>query len=390
MNVLMVHNHYQQAGGEDTVFRNELELLSSRGHGVRTYTKHNSDVSDLGSLELATSTIWSRRTYREVSDVLSGERFDVMHVHNTLPLVSPSVYYAARDRGVPIVQTLHNYRLLCPAATFLRDGAICEACLGKSFAWPSVLHACYRDDRTATAVIAGMLAVHRLRGTYATVVDRYIALTEFGRAKFEAGGIPAQRISVRPNYLPSDPGAGDGRGGYALYVGRLSDEKGIRTLLAAWSRSLGVHVPLRIVGDGPLAELVSTTARQLPGVTWLGKRDHHEVLSLMKAAMAVVIPSQVYEAFPVTLVESFAAGTPVIASDLGAMREAVAHDETGLRFPRSDAVSLETAVRRLAADAAMQERMRTNARATFESTYSAQPAYDRLMEIYGLAMGRAR
>lgn len=386
----MVHNRYRHPGGEDQVFENERGLLVAQGHTVRTYTRHNDDTDALSALELAAATVWNRETYRDVSQLLAAERIDLMHVHNTLPLISPSVYHAAHASGVPIVQTLHNYRLACPAATFLRDGRICEDCSSRLVAWPSVAHACYRNSRSASAVVTAMLTVHRLRGTYRSVIDRYIALTEFGRAKFVENGLPAERLSVRPNFLAADPGPGDGGGGYALYVGRLSEEKGIDTLIAAWSRSLGTTVPLKIAGDGPLANLVDAASKQAPGVTWLGARSHAEVLELMKGAIALVLPSLVYEGFPMTIVESLAVGTPVVASDLGTMREIVQHGTTGHLFPRGDDGALEACVRGMADHPQDLAVMRERARAAFESSYTAPIAYDRLIEIYEQTMAERR
>jgi len=384
MRVLKVHNHYLHEGGEDRVFAAEIDLLTSHGHDVRSYTRDNEDLRGVGNARLAATTLWSTRTFREVSGLLAAERHDVVHVHNTLPLVSPSVYHAARRAGVPVVQTLHNYRLLCPAATFLRDGRACEDCLGKRFAWPGVAHACYRRNRGATAVIATTYAAHGLVGTFRSTIDRYIALTEFGREKFIAGGLPGTRISVRPNYLADDPGVGDGRGGYALFVGRLSVEKGIATLLSAWRRLEG-RIPLRIVGDGPLAAAVAEATRSLPGVTWLRSLPHPDALAQMRGATALVLPSEAYEAFPLTVVEAFASGTPVVATDIGAMREIVQHGETGLRFAFGDANELAERVERLFALPEERQRMGMAARARYLAAYTRDRAYDSLMEIYRFA-----
>src|SRR3972149_8945895 len=248
--LLCVHNWYRQPGGEDAVFNAEAALLRSRGHGVLEYTEHNSEVERLTAPAAAARTFWSANSCRRVRRLLSDGRPDVAHIHNTFPLISPSVYHACRKAGVPVVQTLHNFRLICPAATLFRGGLPCEDCVGRTVPWPGVLHRCYHGSRTQTVALAGMLAFHRLIGTWAEQVDVHIALTDFARRKFIEGGLPAERIVVKPNFVHPDPGMKDGEGEYAVFVGRLSEEKGVRTLLRAW-RSLG-DVPLRIAGDGPL------------------------------------------------------------------------------------------------------------------------------------------
>jgi len=248
--ILLIHNSYQQAGGEDRVFEFEVRLLQSNGHRVYRYQDHNRRIPDLGRMELAWGTIWNANSYREVTALIRSERIGLVHAHNTFPLISPSVYYAARRAGVPVVQTLHNYRLLCPDAKLMREGKSCEDCLGRRIAWPGVARGCYQHDRRATAVVAAMTTTHWALGTWSTGIDRYIALTEFARSKFIKGGLPAGKIAVKPNFIDPDPGCGGGEGDYVLFVGRLSPEKGITTLIDAWAK-LPCPVPLRVIGDGP-------------------------------------------------------------------------------------------------------------------------------------------
>ena len=256
MKIVLGHGHYQQAGGEDAVFADEAALLAERGHDVIRFTVHNDEIARLGRLAVAGRTFWNRQVHADLAALFAREQPALLHCTNTFPLMSPAVYYAAAAAGVPVVQSLHNYRLLCPNALLLRDGRVCEDCLGKVFAWPAIQHGCYRDSRAGSAVVAGMLAAHRGLGTWTRRVDRYIVLTEFARRKFTAGGLPADKLSVKPNFVSPDTGPGSGGGGYAVYVGRLSEEKGIASLLAAWiDRRL--EIPLKIVGDGPLAEEVA-------------------------------------------------------------------------------------------------------------------------------------
>src|SRR5215212_4268687 len=251
MKILLAHNEYQQPGGEDQIFRSEAALLEAHGHQVLRYAAHNDRVAGMNPVALAGSTVWNRASYRELQSMIRRERPQVAHFHNTLPLISPAGYYAAKAEGVPVVQTLHNYRLLCPNALFFRDGHVCEDCQGKLVPWPGVLHACYRESRPASAAMAAMLTTHRALQTWTEQVDVYIATTEFAREKFVQGGLPAEQLVVKPNFLHPAPSPGQVRGDFALFVGRLSPEKGVGTLLETWKRSR-VRVPLKIVGDGPL------------------------------------------------------------------------------------------------------------------------------------------
>ena len=263
---------------------------------------------------------------------------DVVHFHNTFPLISPAAYYAVQREGVPVVQTLHNFRLLCPGATLFRDGAVCEECIEQRSFRPAMAHKCYRGSRPATATVAAMLTVHQVVRTWQRKVDLYIAVSEFARRKFVAGGVPASRIVVKPNFVWPDPGVGAGSGGYALFVGRLSAEKGISVLAEAW-RELG-EIPLVVAGDGPLA------GTEWPeGVSWVGRQTREKVLELMRDARVLIVPSECYENGPLTVLEAFACGLPVIASDLGSMAEAVDHERTGWLFQPGDAADLARKVR---------------------------------------------
>ncbi len=387
MNVVLVHNFYQQPGGEDQVFAAEAALLEAHGHQVTRYTVHNDAVAEMGSFALALATVWNGAQYRALRDLFRSVGPDVVHVHNTLPLVSPAVYDAAQAEGAAVVQTLHNYRMICPSALLFRDEAPCELCVGKTFAWPGVVHACYRGSRAATAVVATSLAAHRLRGTYERGIDRYVALTEFARERFVAGGLPADRIVVKPNFLATDPGPGDGVGGYALFVGRLSPEKGLRVLQAAW-REIGGAMPLRVIGDGPLGEEVAAWAASSEGVTWLGRRSSAEVREAMKGAALLVVPSTWYEGLPMTIVEALAVGTPVVASRLGALESLVDDGRTGRTFDPGDGASLAAAVLWAVDHPKALRAMRVAARQEYERRYTAEANHAQLMQVYRDAAGR--
>ena len=393
MNVLLVHNFYQQPGGEDQVFADESKLLRARGHDVRQFTVHNDAVDGMGRLELARRTIWNRAAYDELRGLVASHRAEVVHFHNTLPLISPAGYRAAHDAGAAVVQTLHNYRLLCPTATFYRDGGACEDCLGKSVPWPGVLHKCYRDNRAASAVIATMLTVHRALRTYRDEIDVFIALSEFARRKFVEGGLPAEKVVVKPNFVDPDPGVGTGGGGFALFVGRLTEEKGVGTLLQAWETLRG-SVPLKILGDGPLRPRVEqAAASRTSGIDYLGRQPLEKVSAAMGESDLLIFPSTWYEGMPRTIVESFAKGTPVIASDLGSMTELVADGRTGFLFAPGDAAALADRVRRVVGaggDAGLRRELRRQARGAYERLYTAERNYEMLIGAYEAARRRRR
>ena len=381
MEILIVHNYYQQSGGEDQVFTDEANLLEAQGHQVLRYTVHNNAVANINPMTLAGVTVWNRTIYRELRQLLRQEKPQVVHFHNSFPLISPAAYYAARAEGVPVVQTLHNYRLLCPNAVFFRDGQVCEDCLGKFVPWPGVVHACYKGSRATTGMVAAMLTVHRVLQTWTETVDLYIALTQFARQKFIQGGFPAEKIVVKPNFVHPDPGPGEGCGGYALFVGRLSPEKGIGLLLTAWEKLRG-KVALKIVGDGPLAPQVVKEVGRLPGVEWLERRSSDEVYELMGKAKMLILPSEWYETFGRVAVEAFAKGTPVIAANIGAVAELVESGRTGLNFRPSDPEDLAAKVEWALTHPDVLARMRQEARAEFEAKYTAEQNYQMLMEIY--------
>lgn len=390
MRVLVLHNRYQLAGGEDAVVRAEVALLSSRGHAVRRLEVSNDGIGGVASrVRAAGRAVWSFASEREVARAIAEAQPDVAHVHNFFPLLSPSVYRACRRAGVAVVQTLHNYRLLCPGALLFRDGAPCQDCLGRAVPWPAVLHGCYRGSRAATAPVAAMLAVHRALGTWTEQVDVYLAPTRFVRDRFVEGGFPADRIEVKPHFVGGDPVAGEGRGGYALAVGRISEEKGFRLLLSAWER-LGRAVPLKIVGEGPLLDALRGASAALPGVEWLGALPQAEVRRLMQGASLLVAPSLCYETFAMVVIEAFAAGLPVVAAGHGALAELVEDGRTGAHFPPGSAAGLAGAVTRLLSRADELPVLRRNARAEFEARYDEAANHAALLRTYARAVARAR
>jgi len=383
--ILLAHNEYQQPGGEDVVFEQEKRILERGGHEVLTYKRSNHEIEELsarGRGALVIRTVWASDTHQDFGALLDREKPDVVHIHNTFVMISPSIYSACRTQGVPVVQTLHNFRLLCPGAQFLRDGKICEDCVNHSLL-RSVWHGCYRDSRPATASVALMLAWHRQAGTWDELVDCYIALTDFARNKFIASGFAPEKIVVKPNFVDPDPGAKQIPGTSALYIGRLSKEKGLHTLLNAWKR-LPKCCSLQIIGDGPEREALEAEAQRhgLSSVRFRGRLSHEESLTAMKSASFLILPSEWYEGFPMTIAESFACGTPVISSKLGAMEEIIAHSRTGLHFTPGDSEDLARKVEWAFAHPSEIAAMGRAARREYEARYTSERAYTQLMTIY--------
>jgi glycosyltransferase involved in cell wall biosynthesis len=383
--VALVHNYYLRAGGEDQVFEAEARLLADHGHQVVAFTMDNRTIGSMSRLKVAAATVWNRGAQRALQQVLHDTRPQIVHFHNTFPLVSPAAYTVVRGLGLPVVQTLHNFRLLCPNALFFRDRHVCEECLHRKVAWPGIRHGCYRGSRAATTTVAAMLAVHRSRRTWESEVDVFVALSEFARQKFIAGGLPGDRIVVKPNFLPQDPGQGPHDGRFALYVGRLAPEKGVQTLLRAW-QVLSPSVPLRVVGHGPLD---LGAARDTPGVEWLGAQPHERVLELLRDAALLIMPTECYENFPLTVLEAFATGAPVLASRIGSVTELVREGETGLQFRAGDPEDLAEKLDWALHHPHRMREMAASAHAEYETRYSAGENYRRLSDIYSLAARHA-
>ena len=387
MRILLAHNRYRYHGGEDAVFQNEVWLLRRAGHEVVEYTEDNCGIDERSALRLGLRAIWSEASRKRLASVIRKAAPNVVHFHNTFPLISPSAYSACKAARVPVVQTLHNYRLLCPAATLFRDGHLCEECSEHGL-WRSVNHACYRGSRKATLAVAAMLGVHRLRKTWSENVDCFITLTNFSRKKFIDAGLPEEKLVVKSNFLLEEPGANAKYGTSALFVGRLAPEKGVKTLLAAWSK-LKIESRLWIVGEGPARAGLDQYqhAKGLVNVHFTGALSWEAVLDRMREARFLVFPSEWYEGFPMTIVEAFACGVPVISSRLGAMAEIVDDGRTGLHFNPGDADDLAAKVEWAWNHPDEMARMGCAARAEYESKYTAERNYEQLMVIYESVLG---
>ncbi len=384
MRVLLVHNEYIEPGGEDVVATAEGSLLENHGHEVRRFIVSNRSLDRLSDkLLTAWQAPYSGRSRRRMDAHIAEFNPDVVHVHNFFPILTPSIYDACNDAAVPVVQTLHNYRLVCPQALLLRNGKPCEKCVSGS-PYHAVLYGCYRGSRLASLVPARMVSINRRRGTWRGKVTRFIALTNFAKEKFVQGGLPADKIAVKPNFV-ADPAAkretGAVRREGALFVGRLSAEKGIATLLRAW-RDLAI--PLRIIGDGPLADTIRHCDDQ--AVKGLGQKARPEVIKEMRRAAFLIMPSECYESFPLVIAEAFATALPVITSRLGSMGEIIDDSVTGLHFQPGDPADLAAKVRWAVDNPSDMRRMGENARRVYEDRYTPESNYRQLMAIYDAAV----
>jgi len=395
MKVMMVHNVYQQASGEEIVFDSEKRLLERNGHEVIPYVRSNMELRNaslVDKIAIAPRMVWSSKTRQEFAAKLDADRPDIVHIHNTFMVISPSIYSACTERGIPIVQTLHNFRLLCPASDFFRDGRICEACVEQTLL-QSIQHGCYRNSRGATAMVATMLAFHRAMDTWGKSVTRFIALTEFAKSKFITSGFSSNSFMVKPNFADRDPGERVRAGDYAVFVGRLAVNKGVRVLLDAW-KNLPMQYPLHIVGEGPERSAMEAQASklQLSGIVFRERLSHADTIEVMKGARFIIVPSIWYEGFPMCIVESFACGTPVLCSRHGGLSEIVEDHLTGLHFNPGDAQDLARTVEWAWNHPAEMIKMGHAARGKYETTYTPEQNYSLLMNIYeqALTAGSAR
>lgn len=383
MRILFLHSRYLSGAvsGENRVVEDEVRLLRGAGHDVGLFTPEPVVARVMDRMRTATSAIASREAARRVAQVVADRSIDVVHVHNLFPTLSPSVLRAARDAGAAVVMTLHNYRLMCLPATFLRDGAVCEDCLGRA-PLPGVLHACYRDSRSASAILATSLIVHRAAGSF-DAVTRFLAVGEFVKHKHVEAGIAPDRILVKPNFVEAAEQR-SGPGDRFLFLGRLAGEKGLDTVVRAWSRVEG-DAGLDVVGAGPDEQALRAMAADDPRIRFLGQVEPDAVPPLLRTARALVVPSRWYEAAPRTIVEAYACGVPVIASDLGALPDSVIDATTGLLVPADDERAWAGAIEALRDDATSR-RLGEGAYAHWAERLSPAAGLADLERCYGEAL----
>ena len=385
MRVLLMHNSYQSgSSGEYTVFVSEKALLESRGNEVILFERFNNDIKSFSPWQKASlfwKTTWSAESYRQVRQLIRRERPEIAHFHNILPLISPAAYYACQDEGVPVVQTLHNYRLVCPNGSLMRDGRICEECLHHRV-WRGIEYGCYRGSRLQTAAVANMVWLHQLRGTWERQVDIYIALTEFSRRKLIEGGLSADKIRIKPNFLWNPLKPSPDHDGYAIFIGRLSRGKGVHTMLSAWRKLR--DIPLKVFGDGPLrTELEEMAMKEhLSNVSFLGYQPWDRCMEYLSRAHFLIMPSEHYENFPCVIAEAYGCGRPVLASRVGPLPDLVRDGQTGILFEGGSSEDLVEKVQWMFQSKEAVEEMGQAARMELEEKYTPEHNYQQLMQIY--------
>lgn len=378
-NILIVHNYYQIPGGEDTVVANEKKKIEEHGHKVILYSRNNAELKQMSKFQkllLPITTVFNPRTYKEIRRLIKSENIEIVHVHNTLNLISPAVYYAAKAMKVPVVQTVHNFRLLCPGATFYRDGRICEDCV-KSGLWCAVKHKCYRGSRMQTMACVISSWFHRMTGIYGKI--NYICLTEFNKSKLlELKQIKPEKVFVKPNFVESNcyfiPE--ESRENQFVFAGRLDKLKGVDILFEAWKR-MGKNAPKLVVcGTGPMEEWCKAFVRENSvNIEMRGFVPNDEVMRIVASSKALVLPTQWYEGFPMSIVEAFSVGTPVVCSDLGNAGSIVEEGETGCKFAPDLVDDLICAIARCS-------ELCESTVAKYVLRYTAETNYQRLIEIY--------
>lgn len=399
MRVLLLHNRYRLAGGEDGVFQAESDMLRSHGVEVLEYEVDNgADREGLTprAVQRVLNSSWSRASYDQIRDICDRFRPDVAHVHNFWMTLSPSVHAACHSSGVATVQTLHNFRLLCANALFLRQGRSCQDCMGK-MPWWGIVRRCYRDSALASATVTAMIGVNRWRQTWTRDVDAFIALSQHSRLQFLAGQLPSERIFVKPNFLrdPGEPITVPSQSDLVVYAGRLAREKGVDILLTAWAHNrLSRLGKLVIVGEGDRRKLLEQQAENLglrsPDVVFVGLKSRAEVSRMLAGARALVLPSLYFETFGLIVLETLAAGRPAIVSDHGALRELVEHGKTGLTVPPGNAPMLGNAIERLLCDPKLADRLGRQGREDYLTRYTNHQNIGMLLAIYEFAIKRRK
>jgi len=384
LRILLIHNSYQKKGGEDALFAVEQEMLRAYGHQTVTYIRSNDDIELFNSwrrLRLPVEAVWASESYTDVLRICQTSKPEIAILFNTFPLVSPAVIYACRRAGVPVLQHFQNYRLVCSAGTLFRDGGICQECVDHGL-WRGIWHGCYRESRVATAAVAAHLAFHRAVGTWSKHVNGFLAPSRFILEFAVRAGIERHNIYLKPNCLAIDPGGKDGWEEYALYAGRLSPEKGLWTLLKAWCE-LQEPIRLYIAGDGPLRPHLEEFVKHkgLNCVKFLGNLSRDDVLNKTRNAKLCIIPTECFEGFPMAVIEALACSAPIVASEIGALRELISEGQTGFFFPVNDCMRLAKLVRRLWHSPGLLLRVSAQARKEYQTKYTGEQSHRRLMEI---------
>ncbi|WP_284123830.1 glycosyltransferase family 4 protein [Parerythrobacter aestuarii] len=395
LRILQVHNYYGSSApsGENGVVDLERAVLLEAGHDVRLFSRHSDTIRAQGALGLlkgAVSTPWNKAAADDLCQQVAGFQPAIVHTHNTFPLISPAIFKALRGKAARVL-TLHNYRLFCPAGIPMREEKVCTLCLDRHSAWPALRHGCYRNSRLATAPLALTVELHRRIGTWANEVDAFIVLSEFQKELMAEAGLPADKLHVKPNFYTGNPSVTDwgDRSGEIVFVGRLSREKGVHTLLEAW-RHWGADAPrLKLFGDGDDREELMRQSVGLP-IEFAGQVSPKEAVAAIANARLMVLPSEWFEGFPMVIAEAFAHGTPIAASEIGPLDTIVRTAGAGTSFPAANARVMQARIAELWSDQAALARCSSNARTAFEQHFTAEATVSRLREIYAAAQEESR
>jgi len=380
MRILFLHNKYLISGGEDVSTQSEIDILKANGHFVDSVFVSNEKISDKNIVSVAVNTIWSKYYYYKTLKLIDENNYDIIHVQNFFPQISPSIFYAAKKRGIKIVMSVRNYRLICPNALLFVDNKICDRCVGKTAPYPSIIKKCYKENYLATSVVFSMLTIHNVLGTWAKYVDGFIAISSFVKNQLIRGGISENLIYVKHNFVNDFTKILVTPGNHFTYVGRLSTEKGIEFLLSAFEDNRLKDIHLKIIGEGPLAPLVLKSISKNNNISYLGKLSINETYKELASSKSLIFPSQWHEPFGRTIIESFSVGTPVLGSKVGGVTELIREGFNGFLFDPSN--SEDFIEKLLILNNIKGDILRRQARESFVKHFTADISYNRIMEIY--------
>jgi glycosyltransferase involved in cell wall biosynthesis len=388
MKILLIHNRYTQEGGEDRVVESETGMLRKFGHEVIYYERSNKELESLPFFKKVSFFLKdiqnSKRTYSEIISLVRENKPDIAHIHNIFFTITPSVYYALKEEGIPIVQSLHNYRFLCINGLFYRNRKVCSECTVSDFS-PALSHKCFRNSFILSFFLKRCLDMYHRTKIFTKYINAYIALSQFSRSKFTSAGLPPEKVFVKPNFIEQPQDGKGARSDTAVFIGRLVDYKGITTLVRTYSSILKDR-KLKVIGDGPLSAKLKRRYALAKNIEWLGSVRYPDVLEHIKTAAFLVFPSECYENMPRVIIEAFACGVPVMASDIGAVSEMVKPGFNGLLFKPGDSGDLAEKIEYLMQNNGLLEQMKANAYQEYKAKYSMEVNYNLLMDIYKKAL----
>jgi len=385
MKILLIHNAYQKFGGEDVVFRMERQLLKDNGHEVVEYTVSNHDINSdsfFGKVKVALETIWSNKQYKKVKRLLKEINPDIVHVHNTFPQLSPSIYWAIKSCNLPVVQTLHNYRLTCANGLLFRSNKPCDLCTTGNFS-AALKYKCYRNSLMATAPLVLMQKIHRILGTFNNKVDVYITLNSFNKDIMVKSGLPEEKMYIKPNFINSRNLSKRSRKKQLIFVGRVSPEKGLDLLLESFTKLKSNEYELVIIGDGPEKDRLQEKYKNVNEICWMGHLSHNEVLNEIEQSRGIIMPSRWYETFGMVVIEAFSVGTPAIGPNHAGIPELIQNGINGYLFNPNDTESLSSVLEEFCGmNDSLWNDLSQEARVSFEKSYTEKENYKYLIGIY--------